>query len=193
MGMRGFRHTLSAPGGSPDVGRVRSERNMRGGSGSGKGSPAFTGQVILLFCRMRRRAHVPRRSQDHLRVNGVDKRRGVGVDPCSRCSSALPAHKTTSWGRGGVPGRLCVDLLSQNVPRSNDRNPASTTSAAWRPRPAPGALGRAQGWSRSAEAAASAPLKKCSVRTRQLCLRRKSDLGLLEYNAKLRGTRDSHI
>ena len=54
---------------------------MRGGSGSGKGSPAFTGQVILLFCRMRRRAHVPRRSQDHLRVNGVDKRRGVGGGP----------------------------------------------------------------------------------------------------------------
>ena len=125
MGMRGCRHKLSAPGGPPDVGRGRSERNTRGGSGSGKGSPACTGQGILLSCGMRRRAHVPRRSQDHLRVNGVDKRRGVGVDPCSRCSSALPAHKTTSWGRGGVPGRLCVDILSQNVPRSNDPNSAA--------------------------------------------------------------------
>ena len=76
MGMRGCRHKLSAPGGPPDVGRVRSERNTRGGSGSGKGSPAFTGQGILLSCGMRRRAHVPRRSQDHLRLNGVDKRRG---------------------------------------------------------------------------------------------------------------------
>ena len=48
---------------------------MRGGRESGKGSPAFTGQVILLFCRMRRRAHITGRSQDHLRVNGVEKRR----------------------------------------------------------------------------------------------------------------------
>ena len=54
MGMCGCSHKLSAPGGPPDVGRVRSERNTRGGSGSGKGSPAFTGQAILLFCRMAR-------------------------------------------------------------------------------------------------------------------------------------------
>ena len=74
--MCGCGHKLSAPGGPPDVGRVRSKRNTRGGSGSGKGSPRITGQVILWFCRMRRRAHVPRRSQDHLRLNGVDKRRG---------------------------------------------------------------------------------------------------------------------
>ena len=51
---------------------------MRWGSGNGKGSPAFTGQVILLFCRMLRVAHVPGRSQDHLRVNGVDKRQEGG-------------------------------------------------------------------------------------------------------------------
>ena len=31
---------------------------------------------------------------------------GVGADPCPRCPRARPAHETTSWGRGGVPGRL---------------------------------------------------------------------------------------
>ena len=100
-------HKLSAPGGPPDVGRVRSERNTRGGSGSGKGSPRITGQVILWFCRMRRRAHVPRRSQDHLRLNGVDKRRG-GWGRTRVHAVQVHCQRTRQHRGVGVASRLAV-------------------------------------------------------------------------------------
>ena len=103
MGMCGCSHKLSAPGGPPDVGRVRSERNTRGGSGSGKGSPAFTGQAILLFCRMRRGAHVPGRSQDHLRMNGVEKRQGGGGGPVSAPFKCTASARDNIVGSGRRP------------------------------------------------------------------------------------------
>ena len=92
---------------------------MRWGSGNGKGSPAFTGQVILWFCRMLRVAHGPGRSQDHLRVNGVDKRQG-GAATIRRDSGFQKACITVACHRPSYGGLLLLDQTGRSA-----RRPAS--------------------------------------------------------------------
>ena len=92
---------------------------MRWGSGNGKGSPAFTGQVILLFCRMLRVAHVPGRSQDHLRVNGVDKRQG-GAATIRRDGGFQKACITVACHRPSYGGLLRLGQTGRS-----DLRPAS--------------------------------------------------------------------
>ena len=92
---------------------------MRWGSGNGKGSPAFTGQVILLFCRMLRVAHVPGRSQDHLRVSGVDKRQG-GAATIRRDGGFQKACITVACHRPSYGGLLRLGQTGRS-----DLRPAS--------------------------------------------------------------------
>ena len=87
-----------------------------GGSGSGKGSPAFTGQAILLFCRMRRGAHVPGRSQDHLRMNGVEKRQGGGGGPVSAPFKCTASARDNIVGSGRRPRSTVCRSLGPECP-----------------------------------------------------------------------------
>ena len=105
---------------------------MRWGSGNGKGSPAFTGQVILLFCRMLRVAHVPGRSQDHLRVNGVDKRQG-GAPTIRRDSGFQKACITVACHRPSYGGLLRLGQTGRSDLRpASGRDQMSSNVAVWR-------------------------------------------------------------
>ena len=105
---------------------------MRWGSGNGKGSPAFTGQVILLFCRMLRVAHVPGRSQDHLRVNGVDKRQG-GAATIRRDGGFQKACITVACHRPLYGGLLRLGQTGRSDLRpASGRDQMSSNVAVWR-------------------------------------------------------------